>query len=248
MLYGFQSRFFNRGYVDFAVGLFNRDTYAYAATSTHHFFKKEDLVLTTHSSFGIAFGDWKRAAQTPACDVLFCDEKIQHQWKLQIPDAVIGLKDQRGRAGLAYELKIGNKNSPLSAEVSIDSWIHRRRDRSMYDQLSYYATGELQLRYYFLQLRQIRKGRGGSNFSGPYAGIAVNYSFSGDKLDYGTGESHEAKYRYARMPLYLGYQQRLFGRIYIDGSLFYSRHLNSGANLVGNRYFFGSKLNIGFTF
>jgi len=251
LLFGFQSRFFNRGYVDFAVGLFNRETWmGYTPTSTHHFFKKEDFVLATQPTIGIAFGDWKRAAQTPACDVLLCDERIQGQWKLRLPDAVIGWTIQRAETGLAYERKIGS--SPFSVEAGLTSWARRFYTRHYDKSFNYYATGQLELRYYFLQKTQIRRGLAGNNFSGPYGGVAASYTFSGyhykDRFRDQTGRVNDWESRTANIQASVGYQQRFFGRLYLDASVYYSKVIHYSFDRLHRPYGLSSRVSIGFTF
>lgn len=248
VLYGFQSRFLNRGYIDFAVGLFNRDTWSgyNRVAGTYHFFRMKDAVLATMPTIGIAFGDWKKAEKMPICDVLLCDERIHDQWKVQLPDVLIGLVNQRVETALAYERKVGR--SSFSVNASINGWARRYKNPETYKSFNYNVAAELQLRYYLLQKMQIRRGSAGSNFSGPYGGVAVSYSFSGYNSEHLTGHFDNWHNRMVSTPLSLGYQQRFFGKLYLDASVSYTRSLHSSSPITNKPAGFLSRLNIGFTF
>jgi hypothetical protein len=95
LLYGFQSRFFNHGFVDFGVGIYQRELgqfYEFEGSSA--FLATENLVLGTHFNIGLAVGDWKRSKKTLLCDVIFCDEQVNGQLKVQAPNIVLGLRNQ----------------------------------------------------------------------------------------------------------------------------------------------------------
>lgn len=244
LFYGFQSRFFNHGYVDLSVGLFNKGFWKnkfFFEADNSGFFSPKDFVLTTQSAFGIALGDWKKSKRAPACEVLLCDEQINGQWKVQLPDITVGLRLQAGNTSIAYERRIGR--SPFSVEANVNAWL-ARRVRSQLSHATYYFTGGLQLRYYYLQKMQIRKGTGGNNFSGLYAAIGANALLSGYNVG---GETGSAWYETATFSM--GYQQRLFKSLYIDGSLYYTDlfgKYRGGTYIPFNKLYF--KIGFGFTF
>jgi hypothetical protein len=109
----------------------------------------------------------------------------------------------------------------------------------------------LALRYYFLQKYQARHGKGGSNFSGPYAGLiaGINRNTSKSSTVFRPGaDEHQSSSAFSVTPA-LGYQQRLFKRLYIDVSVFYLKPYPLGDNYFSNRRpFFSSKMTVGFTF
>jgi len=206
----------------------------------------KDFVLATQPTIGVAFGDWKKTTKSPVCDVLLCDENIWDQWKLQLPDASIGLVRQRLESALTYERKLGP--GAFSVNVGVNSWVRRYKDSQTYKSFNYYAAGELQVRYYFLLKRQVRRGLAGNNFSGPYTGVAVNYSFWGYDSEHLTGYSDHRDTRTMSAPLSLGYQQRFFGKLYLDASISYARNLYSSSPVIGRSFSFSPNLKIGFTF
>jgi hypothetical protein len=246
--YGFQSRFFNRGYVDLSVGLFNKSDWKNKflfEQDNSGFFSPKDFVLTTQSAFGIAMGDWKKSKRAPACEVLLCDEQISDQWKVQLPDITVGLRLQTGNTSIAYERRIGG--SPFSVEASVSAWLTRRTTSDVVH-ATYYFTGGVHLRYYYLQKMQLRRGSGGGNFSGPYAGIGASSLLSGFHV-----KDVQARYKdhawYETATFSMGYQQRLFKSLYIDGSVYYSDQFGDyrgGYNVPSNKIY--SKVSFGFTF
>ncbi|MEO6287864.1 MAG: hypothetical protein ABIN80_17660 [Dyadobacter sp.] len=248
LLYGFQSRFFNAGHIDFAVGLFQKSAgplYIYEHSS---FLEPKDFVIGTQAHIGLAFGDWEKTASAPLCDVLLCDERVIGQWKVEIPSIAVGLKNQDVQVAIGYERKLGE--SPISVGANLKGIIYNL-ELSFEKSRNKVLTGEIDLRYYFLRNFQLRRGKGASNFSGPYAGLRAGYTFGVGKLQsvfYGqNGVFSTIKYETATSAVALGYQQRLFKRIYFDGSLFYQKRYK--ANVPGgNKPFLSSKMAIGFTF
>jgi hypothetical protein len=208
-------------------------------------FNPKDFVLTTKSSFGIALGDWKRSKKVPACEVLLCDEQISDQWKVQVPDITIGLRMQTGNMGLAYERRIGR--SPFSVEANVNTWL-ARRSSPYFASTIYQASGGLQLRYYYLQKMQLRKGSGGGNLSGPYAGIGASTLLFGNKRkdDVSTQFHDQVWYRTAAFSL--GYQQRLFKSLYVDASVYYSQLMGSYTRYFIQDKKLSAKAAFGFTF
>jgi hypothetical protein len=250
LLYGFQSRFFNHGFVDFAVGLYHKEAGQFTTFEQHQgFFKVKNFVLGTQANIGIAFGDWKKSATSPLCDVIFCNELIQDQFKIEMPNIAIGLKHQIARGSFAYERKLAD--SPLSVQANLSySFYNHNEPAYGHDQFSNFDAG-LEFRYYFLQKYRMRHGKAGGNFSGPYTGLKSNYGMNIIKTKYYFSSEYNSDRTFNSLSgaLVLGYQQRLFKRIYIDGAISYQKLFNSGLQYYGySRPVLLSKLTLGFTF
>lgn len=216
--YGFQSRFLSNGFVDFSLGLFyiSPDALSFRTdNSGGHGFQVRNLILASRSAVGLAFGDWKKNGKAPLCDILHCDYLVKQQFKIKLPEINIGLSIQSIRAQIAYERKLGK--APLSVEGSISN-VTNNATQGEYSSTNISTTGNLELRYYFLQKRQIRKGKGSDNLSGFYLAphLAYNYSY----INFSEGANFQRQY--VSYGCIVGYQQRLFGNIYFDATLSYS--------------------------
>jgi hypothetical protein len=243
LLWGFQSRFFTSGHVDLAIGLFNREIWGYFPREySKNFIHPKDFVLATQPLIGIAIGDWKRTGASANCEILLCDEQIDHHWKVGLPDITIGLKSQRATLDVYYEKKI--KKSAFSIQPGIKVSYLRRYYFEDISQSSYYANLAMAVRYYFLQKLQMKKGKTGNSLSGPYTSLSVDYH-----LFISTFEAYTATQTgdLGSAALSVGYQQRLFRKIYVDGSIGYTRWLlvKYPGDTGGQ---FALKLSLGFTF
>ncbi len=243
---GFKTRFLNHGYMDIGVSLYNRQlglgTYR---GERQGIFTPKHFILSTQKTFGIAFGDWKRNPSPPICDVLVCDEALRSQWKIGVPDISIGLLNQMATFSAAYEIKLGK--TPLSVQAMNETTLFRFGDQSFWGQIS----TSLQLRYYILQSIKLKKGSGGSGFTGPYLAGSGEYFQSWDgKNTYPISNSHFSSNPVVNMGI--GYQQRLFSKIFFDGSFFYRESYPGkkwkAAGAPSRIGAFSSKLAIGFTF
>ncbi|SKC03984.1 hypothetical protein [Dyadobacter psychrophilus] len=250
LLYGFQSRFLNRGYIDFSVGLFQkRSTGSSFSEGNPAFFKVKNFVLSTQANIGIAFGDWKKTATNPICDVIMCDESIKGQLKIEMPYIAIGFRDQVVRAGLSYERQFGQ--SPLSIQGGTDMYFANQNVNGALNSRYFSIGAALELRYYFLQRFLMRSGKGGNNLSGPYLGLRGGYEIFSAKISnhYSPEYNNSLTYKAVRTELHLGYQQRLFKTMYINGSINYGKQFLHGYHYTGaSKPFLSSKMAIGFTF
>lgn len=250
LLYGFQSRFLNRGYIDFSVGLYQkRFTGSSFSEADPAFFKVKNFVLGTQANIGIAFGDWKKTAANPICDVIMCDESIKGQFKVELPYIAIGLRDQVVRAGVSYERQLGR--SPLSMQGGTDLYFANQNVNDIFKAQFYSISAALELRYYFLQKFMMRNGKGGNNLSGPYLGLMSGYEFLYGKVSnvYLSGHNNSRTYETVRTELRLGYQQRLFKTMYINGSVHYGKIILEDFNYdKKSKPSLSSKMAIGFTF
>ncbi|TLV02177.1 hypothetical protein [Dyadobacter luticola] len=248
LLYGFQSRFFNRGYIDMSVGLFNRgyirDLLWVNLYEHRRYFTAKDFVLTTRSSFGFALGDWKKSRHSPACEVLLCDEQVSGQWKLQIPNITLGLRLQRGNTSIAYERRIGQSPFWVQADVHAEAV---RNAGPFISLVTYQAGSGVELRYYYIQKAQVRRGTGGGNLSGPYLGVGATTFIPGFDSNIDSGKYKDHAWYHAATASW-GYQQRLFKRIYVDGSLSYSHILNDSSTYLVPPKMLSIRVAFGFTF
>ena len=252
LLYGFQSRFFNHGFVDFAVGLYQKDFGQFSSFETSQaFIAPKNFVLGTHFNIGLGIVDWKKTKSSPLCDVIFCDELVRSHWKVQAPNILLGLRNQVVRSEVAYEVAIGK--TPLSAQADagvqyIRYNFYNRKSVSSYSS----AAANLSIRYYFLRNYQARHGKGGGNFSGPYAGLIAGYSVNNYKSSsvFLPDKPTDVVVHNFTATGALGYQQRLFKRLYIDLSVYYMKPVSSSSSFVvgGLKPVFSSKMSVGFTF
>ncbi|MCE7043001.1 hypothetical protein [Dyadobacter sp. CY312] len=247
---GLQRRFLNSGFMDFAIAL-------------EHEIQGGNSI-STQASFGFAFGDWKKAKSAPICDILFCDENIQEQWKIKLPELTFGYYLNRIRAGVAYERKV--KETPFSLNFQLDlgvnkgfNYISRKNLADFtpeYYPYSYkltfskefFSSFSIQPRYYFLQKRQQTRGRTSNGLSSFYTGINFENNFyigdHGD-LSYMRGKAIVKQNTLHIGPM-IGFQQRVFKNGYIDlnTSYNYKREFYNDQNSFG----FRGNLSVGLAF
>ncbi len=230
LVLGYQGRFLQNGQFDFSIGLFNRQIgteFRYA--EDRGLLKPANFAIGTQISVGFAFGDWKRQSRTELCDVLVCDEQIRSHWKVLFPDISVGIKHQRALAMIMYERRIFL--SPFSVQVQLDGnfWRHLYEGQAA-SRLT--LIPGIQVRSYFLQRSGERKGLGGSSLSGLYLAAVGNYmrfdvkQFLTGGLDniQTTSTKYHDRCEYLNAGINVGYQQRLFGKLFIDVSYGYGWH------------------------
>lgn len=145
-----------------------------------------DITLSTHSSFGIAYYDWKRTDKAPNCDILTCDEIVTHQFKILWPNINISKNITSGSLHLAFEQKLAKSPISINAQMLANYSNYRFRGNpttggdNLFEE-NFQIQPSLQMRYYFLQKRQIKKGTGGNNLSGLYFGPYSDYIKYGSK-------------------------------------------------------------------
>jgi len=252
LLYGFQSRFLNRGHLDFSAGLFHQPL-KYAVYEANGF-KVKNLVLATQYTLGVGFGDWKRVAPLPKCELLRCEEFVADQLKITFPDVKVGLKAQWFNGGIAYERKIGKAPLSLSAYVNGSFYGNSFPDYYVSPYVDVrtaaFAVGSgVQARYYFLQKKQILTGSGGNNLSGFYGGLQWQYSYEGAHVNKRDFPSLKNTHKFWQGGLMAGYQQRLFRGIFIDTNLAYLRSSFNENDYPGrSSQQLVLKVGVGFTF
>lgn len=215
--FGIQRRFLNRGRIDFAVGIFHQkymDAYFTDDLFVEHK-NVTDIVISTRVNAGLAFGDWKRSKQPPLCEILYCDEFVNQQWKMLWPNINLGTRMVQGSLSLAYERKFGKSPVSVNAQVFAD-YRNRGSNQAVVNfntifQRAYQIQPSLQIRYYFLQSKQIKRGLGGNNLSGLYAGPYSDYI----KYKSLTSLSDSTR-KHLGAGFIIGYQKTLFRNIYFD--------------------------------
>ena len=249
---GFQRRFLNNGFMDFAIALQQEVPW-------FHYGILDNWAFSSQANFGFAFGDWKKADKTPLCDLLLCDEFVVDQLKIKLPELTFGYNLSRIRLGVAYERKI--KTSPFSLNVQFDIGLSKGYNYMKMEKIRYpdfYGTFDrflskemsmiiaAQPRYYFLQNRQRLRGRGGNGLSGVYAGINTEYNFySGRHSEIFKRDKVIQREVISYGPL-AGFQQRLFEHGYVDLNISYNVHneVNKNERSLG----FRGNLGLGFAF
>ncbi len=213
--FGLQRRFFNNGLIDFAAGVYYQKSQSrynpYEFLSLER--KTNDFEISTRTTLGLAFGDWEKSGRLPACDLLHCDEAVNSQWKILWPVVKISSNVINGSLGIAYERKLGD--SPLSINTQVLADYNKFSaglvdNSSIFNTLHYQIHSSVQGRYYFLQQRNIRKGVGGNNLSGFYAGPHMDYVYY-----YNTVNRFSEK-KHLGAGITYGYQKTLFRNAYID--------------------------------
>jgi hypothetical protein len=257
--FGIQRRFFNSGYLDFSMGLHQENPW-------FHYGLLYNWTFSTQTSLGFAFGDWKKAKDIPICDVFLCEQNIEKQWKVRLPELSFGYYLNRIRAGVAYEQRF--KQSPLTFNFQIDAAISKGYNYFTYNELypsskintsfrslmalsrEAFITFSIQPRYYYLQKQQQRRGKSSNGMSSLYAGLNLENNFYLGKHGYFTGIPTERPARFNQNTLHigpmLGFQQRVFKNGYIDlnTSYNYKREFYSSENSFG----FRGNLSVGLAF
>jgi len=213
--FGMQRRFLNYGRIDFAIGIFYQH-YSDSTNRSNMFFQenRSDFAIITRTNLGLAFGDWKRTNNLPVCEMLRCDEFLGSQWKVLWPVLNLGPRTQRATVGLAYERKIGKTPLSLNAQIFADYYHHFNgyiiNFRNTSD-VAYQIQPSLQMRYYFLQKRKIKRGTGGNNLSGLYLGPYSDYVKISERLN-----QEANKREHLGAGFIVGYQKTLLRNGYID--------------------------------
>ncbi|HWV31593.1 MAG TPA: hypothetical protein VN038_18165 [Dyadobacter sp.] len=222
LAYGFQSRFLANGFLDFSLGIYYASPYLFLWDRGYRpspGFTTRNAVIASRALVGLAFGDWKRNDKGPLCDVLHCDYFVKQHFKIRLPEVNIGLESQSLRGEVAYERKLGK--SPLSVNLGIGS----ETNLSSLEFSSVTAVGEGQIRWYYLQRSQVRKGKASDNLSGLYMGARFAYNYYRTVYRfYGNINPKRKTFNTwdTSAGILAGYQQRLFNKLYFDATVSYS--------------------------
>lgn len=248
---GFQRRFLNFGFMDFAIALEQ-------GTPFFHYGLVNNWDLSTQASFGLACGDWKKADIGPLCDVFLCDEHLSSQWKIRLPELTLGRYMVRIRTAFAYEKKFGTSPFSINFQLNADHSDGFNDIRSPEPIFGYRytrsrskekaASFSIQPRYYFLSKIQKMRGKGGHGFSGPYAGVNTAYVYykgSHNLYRYNSTQIEIKNTSIHAGPL-LGYQLRVFRHGYVDCNTSYNfkDYLNSTETDFG----FTTNITVGLAF
>ncbi|QRR00812.1 hypothetical protein [Dyadobacter sandarakinus] len=213
LTYGFQSRFLANGFLDFSLGMYYLRPFPqwFTVGSVPSRFNMNNLVFASRSLIGLAFGDWKRTDRGPLCDILHCDYMVRQHFKVRLPELNIGIQVQSARLEVGYERKMGK--SPFSVNLGFRS--ENNQFEARYTSRQGLTEFDGQLRFYYLQKSQIRKGKASDNLSGLYAGPHLGYRWTYEYFNH-------RRNKLLREPiagLTAGYQQRLFNKLYFDSAL-----------------------------
>jgi hypothetical protein len=253
--FGLQRRFLNYGFMDFSFSL--------STASDQFSIKPKSLMFSTQASFGIALGDWKKAARPPLCDIFLCDELEKQQWKVRLPDLSISHNLKRLRTGLAYERHLARSwtinlqlDGALNGGVNTISHDWEQDyilpDGQMGTRSIPYALvtskenvviASVQPRYYFLQKRQRLLGKGGNGFSGVYAGLNSQYNYykGTHRFKYLQEKDIRLQTRTVYVGGLVGFQLRLFSHGYLD----FNSSFNLKNDLRSKDYSTGLTTNLG---
>jgi len=144
---------------------------------------------------------------------------VRRHFKIRLPEVNIGIDNQALRAEVGFERKLGK--SPLSVNVSVGNEI----DRFPYGGNRILAIGEAQVRWYYRQKHQLRKGRASDNLSGLYVAPRFAYHFYRWVENYDVlvnPRKRVSDFWDTRMGITAGYQQRLFNKLYFDAGVSFS--------------------------
>ena len=216
--FGMQRRFLNRGRMEFGIGVFYQHY-------RDDFFKDigwitgsrvSEFVITSKTNFGLAFGDWKREKNQPLCEIINCEQYVGQQWKVLWPSINIGTRLLKGTFGLSYEKKIGKSPVSVNAQIFADYrniLLYKKLivDQRSFSTASYQIQPSLQIRYYYFQKRNIRRGSGGNNLSGLYAGPYSDYVKFSESKAYIDG-----KREHFGVGFVAGYQKTFLKNAYMD--------------------------------
>lgn len=248
LTYGLQSRFLSNGFLDFSLGLYYVSPYLSVYRTDYPEvpgFTARNFAIASRSLLGIAFGDWKRNHKGPLCDVLHCDYFVKQHFKVRLPELNIGIESQSIRGEVSCERKLGK--SPLSVNLSV--WNETTNSSS--GGSSFVVVGEAQFRWYYLQKRQVRKGKASDNLSGLYVGSRFAYNYYRSVIRFIVPvDPQRAVFSSwdTSAGILTGYQQRLFHKLYFDATVSYSGTSVQRRFLKVNRAELQAKAGIGFAF
>ncbi|MDR6805454.1 hypothetical protein J2Y45_002237 [Dyadobacter sp. BE34] len=245
LVWGFQSRFFSSGHVDISIGLFNRPIWGvFPKNYSKNFIPVKHFVLATQPVVGVAIGDWKKSGAAAKCEALFCEEDIQRHWEVGLPDVTIGQKNQNIGVDIALENRLRHISFSIQPKAAF-YYSHRHVLKEF--SYSYHNLGfSLKFRYYVFQTLRVRKGKSGYNFSGPYASFLTGYYLIRNRHNLNSEQQGQKVGNISIEPA-IGFQQRLFKKLFVDGSVFYTKNIVSKFS-ADRKGYFASWLGLGFIF
>lgn len=226
--FGMQRRFLNNGRMEFAIGISYQEYLKgyYPSLLMYGSDNKMDWMISSRTSMGLAFGDWKRKRNVALCEVLRCDESINQQWKVLWPRLYLSSQFIQGTFGLAYERRFGSSPIAVNAQLISDymriaSKIIGASAKQTIVSNDIQLWPSLQFRYYLGRKEALRKGTGGNNLSGMYLGPHADFIYYKSQTIFGVGR----RTRHLGPGVVAGYQQTLFKKAYVDFSANLSHNL-----------------------
>lgn len=217
--FGMQRRLWRYGFFDLSYGVgYQSGLYRYSIVGgAIDEYKDQSTFGEARVALGFALGGRKPqrdGAAASVCDVFRCFQEDRRMFKL---DLFRALRFEQNRLSfnprVSWEQKIGQ--SPFSVEVEGELGADGTRyvNNGDVDHLWDYKVGaSVQPRYYFLQKRQIARGKSGNNLNGIFLGTTLGYSREKDRSYYfGNGTTNN----FYTAP-HLGVQYRLFKKGFIQ--------------------------------
>jgi hypothetical protein len=214
---GFQTRLLRFGYLDWRYGV------GYAPSS---FYSRGGFFGDAKIALGLILGSPKKSTAQGAswCEVLNCFREERSLFKVDLLHVLEFAKDRmlKINPNIAYEQKIGD--SPFSIEGKTGlAWGRYQFGATNISGLSYQsASVAIEPRYYFLQKRQIARGKSGNNLNGLFFGINAHLWATRTFWTYPDNALNTTdKIARAMVSPVIGVQQRLFGNTYIGYNISY---------------------------
>lgn len=219
--FGMQRRLWHYGFFDLSYGM------GHQSSQYQYSFPGSPLQKYTDRSFfgearvalGFALGGRKNKAEAGAdgqlCEVFRCFQEDHRQLKMDLlRTAQFGDNRLTLNPRVSWEQKIGH--SPFSVEVEGEVALNAVRSFNKPGEKqtlwTYRAGANVQPRYYFLQHRQMARGKSGNNLNGPFTGVTLGYIWS----DYGNFNTVNTNYENLYTAPHLGIQYRLFRKGFIQ--------------------------------
>lgn len=236
--FGMQRRLFKYGFVDLSLGVgknIRQENIIGGATGD----KIEHWMVEPRLAAGFAFGESKgKRGTTDWCDVLHCFEEKLHLFKVDLTQAIGSSEGgYELKPTVSYEQKIGH--SAFSVEAELQGAIKQ----SDFQQFSGFSFN-VQPRWYFLQKRQIARGKSGNNLSGLFGGVTVGTTMLWSDNIYFNDNPIQTFYTAP----HVGAQLRLFDRGFLQYKFgIFTKH-QKGRDFYLEPSGFYSELRAGFAF
>lgn len=244
--FGLQRRLLRYGYFDISYGV----NASHTPVSTN---SKARWNISTQPKIALGFAIFKgnkgqEGNLSTACEVLKCFREERRMFKIDLYNllnvtSVPGTyKEIKFNPTFDYEQKLGSL--PFSVELGYSLAVSRSKiDYYFVNNITH--TGAAELRWYFLQRRNILQGKAGNNLSGLFAGIHSDYEIGNS-----WSNQDQARYglvtQYTQPALYgiVGIQQRIFDRGFVQiklgvgesgGTKYTNRNVDKTINFTDQR-------------
>jgi len=217
--FGMQRRLWRYGFFDLSYGVgYQSGRYRYSTFGGALLeYRDQSAFGEARVALGFALGGRKPqrdGAAASVCDVFRCFQEDRRMFKLDLFRAI---RFEQNRINLhprvSWEQKIGQSPFSVEAEGELGADGTRYVNNGEVDHLWDYEVGaSVQPRYYFLQKRQIARGKSGNNLNGLFLGTSLGYRWTdGGNYYNGTGSTN-----YFYTAPHLGVQYRLFKKGFIQ--------------------------------